>query len=196
MGDQHRPRSPLASARPSDLVRIEAVEEQHFREAISLFATGVTIITTSPPGGGPAGMTASAVCSVSIEPVQLLVCISTQLPTHDALLRSGRFAVNVLGEGRGDLALRFATPEIDKFAGVAYDETDGVPVLHDAIAHFVCDSRERFPGGDHSIFIGEVVRLGMRPGARPLLYFASQFGTLATAQDAVLKAWHERGAAL
>jgi flavin reductase (DIM6/NTAB) family NADH-FMN oxidoreductase RutF len=196
MGEQDRPRSPQESTRPADLVRIEAVEQKHFRDAISLFATGVTVITTSPPDGGPAGMTASAVCSVSIEPVQLLVCISTHLPTHDALMRSGRFAVNVLGEGRGDLALRFATPEIDKFAGVAYDEADGVPVLHDAIAHFVCDSRERFPGGDHSIFIGEVSRLGMRPGARPLLYFASQFGTLATAEDAVLKAWHDRGAAL
>jgi len=180
---------------PADLVRIEAVEQQHFREAMSLFATGVTVITTRPPSG-PAGMTASAVCSVSIEPVQLLVCISTHLPTHDALLQSGRFAVNVLGEGQGELAQRFATPGIDKFAGVAFDESDGVPVLHDAIAHFVCESRERFPGGDHSIFIGEVVRLGTRPGARPLLYFASQFGTLATSQDAVLKGWHDRGAAL
>lgn len=196
MDEHDRPRAPQAPGPPSDLVRIDAVEQQRFREAISLFATGVTVITTSPPDAGPAGMTASAVCSVSIEPVQLLVCISTHLPTHDALMRSGRFAVNVLGEGRGDLALRFATPKIDKFAGVAYDETDGVPVLDDAIAHFVCDSRERFPGGDHSIFIGEVVRLGMRPGARPLLYFASQFGTLATAEDAVLKAWHDRGAAL
>jgi len=179
----------------SELVRIEAVEQQHFREAMSLFATGVTVITTSPPSG-PAGMTASAVCSLSVDPVQLLVCISTHLPTHDALMQSGRFAVNVLGEGQGEMALRFATPGIDKFAGVAVDDSGGVPVLDDAIAHFVCESRERFPGGDHSIFIGEVVRLGMRPGARPLLYFASEFGTLATAEDAVLKSWHDRGAAL
>lgn len=195
MDDSDRSGSSGPSPRPDDLLRIEVVEQQHFREAMSLFATGVTVITTSPESG-PAGMTASAVCSVSIEPVQLLVCISTHLPTHQALLDSGRFAVNVLGEGRGDLALRFATPGIDKFAGVAYDEADGAPVLHDAIAHFVCESRERFPGGDHSIFIGEVVRLGMRPGARPLLYFASEFGTLATAEDAALKAWHDRGAAL
>lgn len=195
VGEAARSRSPKASTGASDLVRVDAVEQQHFRDAMSLFATGVTVITTNPPSG-PAGMTASAVCSVSIEPVQLLVCISTHLPTHDALLRSGRFAVNVLGEGHGELALRFATPGIDKFAGVAYDESDGVPVLQDAIAHFVCDSRERFPGGDHSIFIGEVARLGMRPGARPLLYYASEFGTMATSEDAVLKGWHDRGAAL
>lgn len=195
MSRQSGSRTREGAQAPADLVRVEAVEQQHFREAMSLFATGVTVITTRPDSG-PAGMTASAVCSLSIEPVQLLVCISTHLPTHDALLQSGRFAVNVLGEGRTELALRFATPGIDKFAGVAFDESDGVPVLHDAIAHFVCESRERFPGGDHSIFIGEVVRLGMRPGARPLLYFASEFGTLATSQDTVLKSWHDRGAAL
>jgi flavin reductase (DIM6/NTAB) family NADH-FMN oxidoreductase RutF len=178
-----------------DLVLVDEVSQQHFREAISLFATGVTVITTRPPRG-PAGMTASAVCSLSVEPVQLLVCISTHLPTHEALLSSGRFAVNVLGEGQAELALRFATPDIDKFAGVAVDESGGVPVLRDAIAHFVCESRERFPGGDHSIFIGEVVQLGHRREGRPLLYFAKQFGTLATPEDALLSSWHDRGAAL
>jgi flavin reductase (DIM6/NTAB) family NADH-FMN oxidoreductase RutF len=71
-----------------------------------------------------------------------------------------------------------------------------VPVLRAAIAHFVCDVRERFPGGDHSIFIGEVFRLGLRPRSRPLLYFAKEFGTLATPEDAILKAWHDRGAAV
>jgi len=174
---------------PADPVRIEAVEQQHFREAMSLFATGVTVITTRPPSG-PAGMTASAVCSVSIEPVQLLVCISTHLPTHDALLQSGRFAVNVLGEGQGELAQRFATPGIDKFAGVAFDESDGVPVLHDAIAHFVCESRERFPGGDHSIFIGEVTDCAFVAGGKPLLYFRSEFGRI---EDADAYLMHELG---
>jgi flavin reductase (DIM6/NTAB) family NADH-FMN oxidoreductase RutF len=174
---------------------IERVDKRHFREAMSLFATGVTIIATRS-SEGPAGMTASAVSSLSVEPVQLLICISTHLPTHDALMSSGRFTVNVLGEGQGNLAKRFATPGIDKFAGVATDEVAGLPVIRDAIAHFVCEVRERFPGGDHSIFIGEVQRLGMRRAGRPLLFFGSQFGTLATSQDALLKAWHDRGAAL
>jgi 3-hydroxy-9,10-secoandrosta-1,3,5(10)-triene-9,17-dione monooxygenase reductase component len=171
------------------------VEPKQFREAMSLFATGVTVITTNPPSG-PAGMTASAVCSLSVEPVQLLVCISQHLPTHHALMECGRFAVNVLGEGQGALARRFATPSIDKFAGVECDEYDGIQVLRPAIAHFVCDLKERFPGGDHSIFIGQVTRLGLRPGSRPLLYFASEFGSVATPEDALLKAWLSRGAAV
>ena len=168
------------------------VDQQIFREAISLFATGVTIITASTPSGR-AGMTASAVCSLSVDPVQLLVCINERLPTHSALVESRRFAVNVLGEGQSALARRFATPSEDKFDGVPISECDGIPLLDVAIAHFVCDVHERFPGGDHSIFIGNVKQLSLRRGSRPLLYFASEFGSLSGPEEALLKAWHDRG---
>lgn len=171
---------------------LDDVDEQLFREAISLFATGVTVITART-AAGRAGMTASAVCSLSMEPVQLLVCISERLPTHSALEESRRFAVNVLGEGQSDLARRFATPDIDKFAGTEVSESDGIPLLDRAIAHFVCDVHERFPGGDHSIFIGQVQKLSLRRGSRPLLYFASQFGSLSSPEEALLKSWHDRG---
>jgi 3-hydroxy-9,10-secoandrosta-1,3,5(10)-triene-9,17-dione monooxygenase reductase component len=174
---------------------IEEVESASFRAAISLFATGVTVITVNVDGQ-PAGMTASAVSSLSLDPVRLLVCISNRLPTHDAVARSGRFAVNVLGEGHARTAIRFATPGIDKFAGVRIEDEAGVPVLDEAIAYFICDVHERFPGGDHSIFIGDVVRLAYRPGSRPLLYFASEFGYLAAPEDLTLKSWLERGAAI
>ena len=81
------------------------VDEQAYREAIAHFATGVTVITTNVDGE-PAGMTASAVASLSLAPVLLLVCISTHLRTHEALERSGRFVVNVLGEDQEELARR------------------------------------------------------------------------------------------
>jgi 3-hydroxy-9,10-secoandrosta-1,3,5(10)-triene-9,17-dione monooxygenase reductase component len=171
---------------------LNEVDQQLFREAISLFATGVTVITACTPAGR-AGMTASAVCSLSVEPVQLLVCINERLPTHSALEESRRFAVNVLGEGQSDLARRFATPDVDKFVGVQISECDGIPLLDRAIAHFVCDVHERFPGGDHSIFIGNVRKLSLRRGSRPLLYFASQFGSLSGPEEALLKTWHDRG---
>ncbi len=171
---------------------LQEVDQQLFREAISLFATGVTVITASTQNGR-AGMTASAVSSLSVNPVQLLVCINDRLPTHSALEESRRFAVNVLGEDQTDLARRFATPDVDKFAGVQVSDCDGIPLLDRAIAHFVCDVHERFPGGDHSIFIGNVKKLSLRRGSRPLLYFASQFGSLSGPDDALLKAWHDRG---
>jgi flavin reductase (DIM6/NTAB) family NADH-FMN oxidoreductase RutF len=171
-----------------------AIEPRDFRAAISLFATGVTDITTTTPDG-PAGMTASAVCSLSLEPVQLLVCISTRLPTHTALERSGQFAVNVLGEGQRDLAMRFATPMEDKFAGVRLRQEDGLPVLRDAIAYFACDVSETIPGGDHTIFIGRVRECGHAPERRPLLYFGSQFGSLEDPESSLLRAWHDLPAA-
>jgi flavin reductase (DIM6/NTAB) family NADH-FMN oxidoreductase RutF len=162
------------------------VDEVAFREAIAHFATGVTVITTLHEGR-PAGMTASAVASLSIDPLLLLVCVNTRLPTHRAIEESRRFVVNVLGEGQEELALRFARPAPNKFAGVPLDPHEELPVLADAIAHFVCDVHERFPGGDHSIFTGLVRGCAVTRGKRPLLYFRSSFGSLHDAQTELLR---------
>lgn len=161
----------------NDMAPITSPEQQRFRAAIARFATGVTVITTQTDDG-PAGMTASAVTSLSLNPVLLLICVSTHLPTHTALEHSQRFAVNVLGEGDESLARCFATPAENKFAGLAVDDAEGVPVLRDALAHFVCDVHERHPGGDHSIFIGAVRECAYVPDRRPLLYWSSEFGAL------------------
>jgi flavin reductase (DIM6/NTAB) family NADH-FMN oxidoreductase RutF len=163
-----------------------AVDELAFREAIAHFATGVTVITTLYEGR-PAGMTASAVASLSLDPVLLLVCINNRLPTHGAIEASRRFVVNVLGEGQEDLALRFARPVPDKFVGVALDPKSELPILSDAIAHFVCDLHERFPGGDHSIFTGLVRECATTRKTRPLLYFRSAFGSLRDARAELLQ---------
>ncbi len=163
-----------------------AVDEVAFREAIAHFATGVTVITTVHEGR-PAGMTASAVASLSLDPVLLLVCIDNRLPTHRAIEESRRFVVNVLGEGQEALALRFARPAPDKFAGIAVDPDQELPVLADAIAYFVCDVHERFPGGDHSIFTGLVRTCWAARGKRPLVYFRSTFGALHDSQGELLR---------
>lgn len=152
-------------------------DQASYRQAIAMFATGVTVITTTIDGE-PAGMTASAVCSLSLDPILLLVCIYNRLPTHRALESSGCFVVNVLAEDQEWLARRFATPQPDKFAGLALREGFGLPVLADAMAYFVCEVAERFPGGDHSIFTGRVTACGREHDQNPLLYFGSQFGSL------------------
>jgi flavin reductase (DIM6/NTAB) family NADH-FMN oxidoreductase RutF len=162
------------------------VDEDTFREAIAHFATGVTVITTVS-GGRPAGMTASAVASLSLDPVLLLVCIDNRLPTHEAIEASRRFVVNVLGEGQEELALRFARPAPDKFADVPLRSGHELPVLAQGIAHFVCDVHERFPGGDHSIFTGLVRECGATRGRRPLVYFRSKFGGLHDPETEALK---------
>ncbi|WIV56158.1 flavin reductase family protein [Amycolatopsis nalaikhensis] len=158
-----------------------------FRQAISRFSTGVAVITTRTVDG-PAGMTASAVASLSMDPLQLLVCIGSNLPTCKAITEAGSFAVNVLGEDHEHLARHFATRRKDKFSGVELRPDSDVPVLADAIAHFVCSVADTLPGGDHTIVVGDVLTCDHVPGTNPLVYFASAFGTLH--DPAAAGGWH------
>ncbi|SED44950.1 flavin reductase family protein [Streptomyces melanosporofaciens] len=148
-----------------------------FRATMSRLATGVSVITTRS-GDTPIGMTASAVSALSLDPLQLLVCIANHLYTRTAIAEHGRFAVNVLGEDSEALARNFAASKPDKFAGVETFDDHGVPVLQDAIAVIVCDVAEALPGGDHTIFVGDVRYCDHRTECRPLLHFAGGFGTL------------------
>ncbi|AWW35748.1 MULTISPECIES: flavin reductase family protein [Streptomyces] len=150
-----------------------------FRATMSRLATAVSVITTRS-GSTPIGMTASAVSALSLDPLQLLVCINNHLYTRTAIAEHGRFAVNVLGEGSEALARNFAASKPDKFAGVDTIDDHGVPVLKDAIAAVVCDVAAALPGGDHTIFVGDVSHCAHRTDGRPLLYFAGSFGTLGT----------------
>lgn len=164
------PKPAFVPADPTDL-------GPRFRQAISRFSTGVAVITTRTQEG-PAGMTASAVASLSMDPLQMLVCIGSKLPTCKAIVEAGYFAVNVLGEGQEHLAKHFATRRMDKFAGVDLRDDSDIPVLADAIAHFICSLGGTLPGGDHTIVVGDVLRCDHIPGANPLVYFGSAFGNL------------------
>ncbi|MFD0503169.1 flavin reductase family protein [Streptomyces chiangmaiensis] len=97
--------------------------------------------------------------------------------TRSAIAEHGRFAVNILGEGGQALAKNFAASKKDKFAGVSVSEEHGVPVLKDAIAVVVCDVSAH-PGGDHTIFVGDVRHFEHQVEARPLVYFAGAFGVM------------------
>lgn len=148
-----------------------------FRSTMSRLATGVSVITTCS-GSTPIGMTASAVSALSLDPLQLIVCIDNRLYTRTAIAEHGSFAVNVLGEDSEHLARNFAASKADKFVGVDTFEGHGVPVLTDAIAAVVCDVAEALPGGDHTIFVGNVRHFEHKGTGRPLLYFAGGFGAL------------------
>jgi 3-hydroxy-9,10-secoandrosta-1,3,5(10)-triene-9,17-dione monooxygenase reductase component len=153
-----------------------------YRRAISQFSTGVAVITTKTDEG-LVGMTASAVSSLSMEPLQLIVCIGNTLATRAAIVDSGRFAVNVLGRGQDHLAKQFASRRPDKFAGVGLSSDHDVPVLSDAIAHFVCSVGGTLPGGDHTIVVGDVLSCGYVRDADPLVYFGSVFAGLCSPQE-------------
>jgi len=158
-----------------------------FRATMSRLATGVSVITTRS-GSTPIGMTASAVTALSLDPLQLIVCISNHLYTRTAIAEHGRFAVNVLGEDGEHLARNFAASKPDKFAGIETCDDRGVPVLKDALAAVVCDVAEALPGGDHTIFVGNVRHFDHKAEGRPLVYFAGSFGSLGSPKQPVVAA--------
>ena len=154
------------------------VADERFREVIGHFASGVTVITALD-GSRPRGTTASAVCSLSLEPPMLLVCLNRASATGAAIDLSGHFTVNILSEEQADVAARFARPG-GHFDGLAIATgTHGEPLLAEALATIECRVVERAVGGTHTIFIAEADRAEARRAAAPLAYFRGEFGRLA-----------------
>ena len=151
-----------------------------FRRLLGAFASGVTVVTTRDPDGAPAGMTASAFSSVSLDPPLVLVCIANDSGLHDVLRAAPRFAVNVLADDQAALSVRFAGARSQRFTGVAIAETGGEspPLLGGAAAYLVCETTAVHPGGDHAIFVARVVA-GESFDRPPLLHFRGEYRQLA-----------------
>ncbi len=166
------------SAQRHDDDGLRPLSTERFREVIGHFASGVTVITTSLDGELH-GTTASAVSSLSLEPPMMLVCMNKASETGQAVLRSGAFAVNILGEGDDELARRFARRGGDKFDGVDVSLGDHrQPLLVDALAQLVCRVDQQVEAGTHIVFFALVHEATARPGA-PLAYYRGRFGRLA-----------------
>ena len=150
-------------------------EPELFREVFGRFATGVAVITSAGPTGG-GGMTANALCSLSLTPLLLLVCFENRARTLPIVREAGRFAVNLLESSQAPVAGVFASklPEAEKLVGVPHRTVDEVPVLDDTVAWATCTLRELIAGGDHTIAIGEVCSLGLGEG-EPLLWYAGAY---------------------
>jgi len=151
------------------------VEEERFREVMGHFASGVTVVTARDRGNLPVGLTVSAFTSVSLEPTLLLICVHIGAGPHDAIVQGGTFAVNILSAHQGPLAFRFADGTVkERFQGLEMrDGPLGNPLIPDCLAWLECRVREVWPGGDHSVILGEVEFSEARPGA-PLLFFRGE----------------------
>ncbi len=149
-----------------------------FRRALGQFATGITIVTTRDRDGRPMGLTVNAFSSVSLEPPLVLVCIDNRSAARDGLDDSRVFGVSVLREDQEHYSRRFAQPGREKFAArdMHLGET-GVALVPGALAHVECRVTGTHAAGDHTIYVGEVVRLVANPG-RPLLYHGSSYSRL------------------
>jgi|TARA_B100000809_G_scaffold168225_1_gene165564 flavin reductase (DIM6/NTAB) family NADH-FMN oxidoreductase RutF len=145
------------------------------RTIMGRFATGVTVVTMKA-GDTLWGMTANAVTSLSLDPSLVLVCVDKTTQTHEFLNQAGAFAMNILAEDQEELSNRFATPGPKEFGDLDFVEGEtGSPVLAGTLGYVDCTLKEVLAGGDHDIFIGEIVhgedRVGEEGAGRPLLYF-------------------------
>lgn len=155
-----------------------SIEPTELRHALGHFASGVTIITTQHQGQLH-GTTISAFCSLSLKPALVLVGIDLNANIHDLIVASEIFGVNILAEHAESTSRHFARRIADKFSGINYTPGQlGVPLLEDALTTLECRVVARYPGGDHAIFVGEVVALNTQSYGQPLLHYRSKYSRL------------------
>jgi flavin reductase (DIM6/NTAB) family NADH-FMN oxidoreductase RutF len=162
---------------------VAIVTPQTFIQGMRQLAAGVTLITTVHDGQR-AGLTATAVCSVSAEPPQLLTCVNRRSETHRVIDRSGVFAVNVLASDQQHLAQIFAGAT-DIYGERRFEQAPwielatGAPVLASCLASFDCRVVESVVAATHSIFIGSVEAMMLEPDLDPLVYVEGDYGLIA-----------------
>ncbi|HWN99300.1 MAG TPA: flavin reductase family protein [Blastocatellia bacterium] len=148
-----------------------AVSKEEFRSTLGRFASGVTVVTAKGADDQPLGITVSAFSSVSLDPPLVLVCVDKRASLHGHLTEGVHFAVNILSEHQELISRRFASKDEDRFNGTAYrDSAEGVPLLDGALASLECRVVHSYPGGDHTIIVGEVESTNIADG-KPLAYF-------------------------
>ena len=147
------------------------------RKILGHFATGVTLVTT---GGiaGLHGMTANAVASLSLDPPLVLVAVDKRALTLEYLARNRCFAVNILRLDQEEISRRFAMPGPKDFSDLStISGATASPILSDCLAYLDCKVVDILPGGDHEIFVGEILA-GEHHGGEPLLYYAGGYRRL------------------
>ncbi len=157
------------------------VDRDTFRQALGQWPSGVTVVTTLVDGE-PHGMTASSFSSVSLDPPLVSVCVARHAASHDRIRNAGVFAISILAKDQVEAGMRFAgmLDVEDRFAGVATSTAaTGAPHLDAALAWLDCRVWAAHDGGDHTIFVGEVLAAGAADGRAPLLYHDRAWGQFA-----------------
>lgn len=159
-----------------------AVSKTRFREVLGHLAAGVAVVTSRAGDGEPRGLTATAVCSVSLDPPLVLACIDHDSSTFRAIRASGVYAINLLGREHASLAALFSEGDADKFGDLDHREAStGAPVLETAVGYCDCRVERAVDAGDHTIFVGAVeeARLLSGEAQEPLLYHLGRYRTAA-----------------
>ena len=154
---------------------VSQLDTSELRSTLGEFATGVTVVTTVGDLGAPVGLAVNSFSSVSLDPPLILWSLALTAPSLRAFRSHSSFAVNILCDQSKDLALNFARPSPDKFAGIDWQPGhDNVPVLSSAAAVLECETEQRIPAGDHEIYLGRLHRF-RKTGKPPLLFHGGKF---------------------
>ena len=153
-------------------------EGQLFRDAMASFPSGVTIVTTTDSEGRWWGFTATSFCSVSMTPPLVLVCLADKAECHPVFAEAQRWIVHVIHPEHAELAVRFATRGVDKFADAGFvADRHGLPMLERACVTLDCVAHAKHPGGDHTVLLGRVQRTKVGD-TLPAVYFRRDFHPL------------------
>lgn len=157
----------------------EPITDQALRKMRGLFASGVTVVTTTHEGK-LRGITVSAFASVSLNPTLILICLANESESKEWIAESGVFAANILSDEQEFLSERFAAraPIVNaRFDGVPYHTAiTGSPLLEGSLGWYDCRVEAKHDGGDHTIFVGRVEAIGYgAEGKQPLVYFANRY---------------------
>jgi 3-hydroxy-9,10-secoandrosta-1,3,5(10)-triene-9,17-dione monooxygenase reductase component len=166
------------------------VDPKMLRTVCGHFVTGVTVITTALRGEA-AGATVNSFTSVSLDPPLVLFCLHRGSRFAALVHESGSFAVNFLAGGQERVAWAFAAKETARFHDLPHQESEaGGPILREALAYLCCRTVNEFDGGDHTIFVGEVVRLGVqRHQDEPLVFYRGAMKRLEQEFPAAYAIW-------
>jgi len=151
------------------------IDKGEFRKALGAFVTGVTIVTTHDAEGKPVGLTANSFNSVSLDPPLVLFSLALDSANLPAFRNAESWAVHILSVEQEDLSSRFASRGADKFAGLELIKgPEGAPLLNGCTARFGCKATFEYEGGDHAIFVGEVVDFA-RSESQPLAFHGGRY---------------------
>jgi flavin reductase (DIM6/NTAB) family NADH-FMN oxidoreductase RutF len=149
------------------------MDSRGFRDALGCFPTGVAVVTAGQADQGKhIGITVNSFTSVSLDPPLVLWCMDRRSYRHEIFAQASGFTVSILGTGHKDVSARLARPGEHSLDGIALLETElGPPALADSLAVFECVTEQRLEAGDHTIFLGRVLRFSRPSESAPLVFF-------------------------
>ena len=155
------------------------ITDDTFKELMKRFASGVTLITYENESKY-SGLTVSSFCSLSMSPPLILICIDKKIPSHNSLKNGNSFGVNICNSDQGKLAWDFANSNVDKnelILSLNHQVTSNkVPLLKDCLVSMECTIKEKYEGGDHTIFVGQIETGKFDEELEPLVYYKSGLG--------------------